>query len=152
MGVPFEKIDKSSGLLTYDYQTMSILKFFALTFSFITIFIFVFISINIIFSLLLKNEWIVLIISSFLLFSEQFYYARDKRELFSSGIEHFPQTVFEFGKIVTGEKNFLINMETLNYSKGILLMIISFIVIEFLVLLTMKIINKERFFNILKEV
>ena len=148
MGVPFEEIDKSSALLAYDYQMMSILKFFALTFSFVPIFMFVFIRLNIIFSLLFKNEWIVLILSSFLLFSEQFYYARDKRELFSIGIEHFPQTFFEFGKIVTGEKNFLMNMETLNYGKGILLMFISFIVIELLVLLSMKIINKERFFNI----
>src|SRR5690625_6565128 len=38
MGVPFEEIDKSSALLAYDYQMMSILKFFALTFSFVPIF------------------------------------------------------------------------------------------------------------------
>src|SRR5690625_3366684 len=112
MGVPVNELDESSTLLAYDYQTMSILKFFALTFSFVPIFMFVFIRLNIIFSLLFKNEWIVLILSSFLLFSEQFYYARDKRELFSIGIEHFPQTFFEFGKIVTGEKNFLMNMRS----------------------------------------
>lgn len=135
-------------LFIHEYSTISILKYFVLVLSFLPVFMLVFIRLNMIFSLFFKNEWIVILLSSLLLFSERFYYARDARTLFGFGIENFPQTFFDFGKIITGEKNFLINMSTLTYGKGILIMFISFILVEVLLFLSMKIVTKDRFFNV----
>lgn len=130
-----------------EYSTISILKYFVLTLSLAPLFMYLFIRINMMISLFLRNEWIVILLSSLLLFSERFYYARDKRTLFNIGIENFPQSFFDFGKIVTGEKNFLLNMNTLTYEKGIMLIIISLIVVELLLFISTKIVTRDRFFN-----
>jgi len=149
MGVPILSIIPDGPVwFIYEYGTISMIKYFALTLSFAPIFMYIFIRVNMIFSLLFKNEWVVILLSSFLLFSERLYYARDKRTLFNIGIDKFPQSFFDFGKIVTGEKNFLLNMNELTYGKGIVIMFISLIVVEILLLLAAKLVTKERFFNV----
>lgn len=132
---------------THEYEMLPIGKFLLLAMGFIPILVYLFIRLNMVLSLVLKNEWLVLLVSSLILFSERLYFTRTLRELFGIEISYFPQTYFEFGKVISGEKNFLVNLDTLTYAKAYLLFIITILVIEILLLLVSRIITKQRFYK-----
>lgn len=129
-----------------DYDVMSLGKYLLLSLSFIPILIYLFIRINVWLSLIFKNQWLVLLISTVFLFSEKVYFSRSTRELFGIEISNFPQTYFDFGRIITNGKNYLVNLDTITYVKGITVLCISIIVIEVLLLITSRIITKRRFY------
>ena len=130
-----------------DMEMISIGKFLLLAMGFIPILVYLFIRLNMVLSLVLKNEWLVLLVSSLILFSERIYFTRELREIGDIEISYLPQTYFEFGKVITGAKNFLVNLETITYSKGYLLFIISIVIIELLLVLISRIVNKQRFYQ-----
>ena len=130
-----------------DFEMISIGKFLLLAMGFIPILVYLFIRLNMVLSLVLKNEWLVLLVSSLILFSESIYFTRTLREIGGIEISHFPQTYFEFGKVITGAKNFLVNLETITYSKGYLLFIIAIVITELLLVLVSRIVNKQRFYQ-----
>src|SRR5690625_6089406 len=76
-----------------------------LSFAFLFLFYFIFVRLTLMLSLIFKNEWVILILTTLILFTEKFYYARDKRELFGKDVRFFPQTYLDIGKVITGEKN-----------------------------------------------
>jgi hypothetical protein len=129
------------------YDTISITRFLLLCAAILPLLIYLFIRVNAILGLVFKNTWLVLMISSVILFIERIYYSRTLRELFGIDISFFPQTYFEFGKVITGEKNFLINMESILYEKGIIVLIITVLVVEIFLFATSRIINKRRFYE-----
>ncbi|MED1560872.1 hypothetical protein AJ85_08380 [Alkalihalobacillus alcalophilus ATCC 27647 = CGMCC 1.3604] len=130
-----------------DYDTMTIGTFLLTTMSFIPICVFLLIRLNVCLNLLVKNQWVVLVISSLLLFSEHFYFNRTTRELFGYEVSFFPQTYFDFGKVITGEKSFLINLETITYTRGIMVLLITILIVEILLFFTAKYVNKRRFYK-----
>ncbi|QUW20320.1 hypothetical protein JSQ81_10595 [Sporosarcina sp. Marseille-Q4063] len=130
-----------------DSEMISIGKFLLLAIGFIPILVYFFIRLNMVLSLVLKNEWLVLLVSSLILFSERIYFTRTLREILGVEISHFPQTYFEFGKVITGAKNFLVNLETITYSKGYLLFIIAIVITELLLVLVSRIVDKQRFYQ-----
>ncbi|MCG7344611.1 hypothetical protein MHZ92_10720 [Sporosarcina sp. ACRSL] len=129
-----------------DYDVISIAVFLGKTLIVVPLLIFLFVRLNVIFGLLFKNEWLVLLFSSFILFSDRIFVSRTERELFGIDISFFPQTYFDFGKIVDGEKNFLLNTETITYAKGIIVLLVTLAVIELVIFILSKIINKRRFY------
>ena len=128
-------------------EMISIGKFLLLAMGFIPILIYLFIRLNMVLSLVLKNEWLVLLVSSLILFSERIYFTRELREIGGIEISYLPQTYFEFGKVITGAKNFLVNLETITYSRGYFLFLIAIVVIELLLILISRIVNKQRFYQ-----
>jgi hypothetical protein len=139
--VPGEEID------FMDSEMISIGRFLLFALGFIPILVYLFTRLNMVLSLVLKNEWLVLLVSSLILFSESIYFTRTLREIGGIEISRFPQTYFEFGKVITGMKNFLVNLETITYSKGYLLFIIAIVIIELLLVLVSRIVNKQRFYQ-----
>jgi hypothetical protein len=139
--VPGEEID------FMDSEMISIGRFLLFALGFIPILVYLFTRLNMVLSLVLKNEWLVLLVSSLILFSESIYFTRTLREIGGIEISRFPQTYFEFGKVITGMKNFLVNLETITYSKGYLLFIITIVTIELLLVLVSRIVNKQRFYQ-----
>ena len=129
-----------------DYDVISIAVFLGKTLAVVPLLIFLFVRLNVILGLLFKNEWLVLLISSVILFSDRLFVSRTTRELFGVDISFFPQTYFDFGKIVDGEKNFLLNTETITYAKGIVVLLVTLAVIELVIYILSKIINKRRFY------
>ena len=129
-----------------DYDVISIAAFLGKTLIVVPLLIFLFIRLNVILGLLFKNEWLVLLVSSLILFSDRLFVSRTTRELFGIDISFFPQTYFDFGKIVDGEKNFLLNTETITYAKGIVVLLVTLAVIELVIFILSKIINKRRFY------
>jgi hypothetical protein len=139
--VPGEEID------FMDSEMISIGRFLLLALGFIPILVYLFTRLNMVLSLVLKNEWLVLLVSSLILFSESIYFTRTLREIGGIEISSFPQTYFAFGKVITGMKNFLVNLDTITYSKGYLLFIIAIVIIELLLVLVSRIVNKQRFYQ-----
>lgn len=129
-----------------EYDVISIGNFLAKTLIVVPLLSLLFIRLNVILSLLFKNEWIVLIVSSLILFLERFYFSRTTRELFGIDISYFPQTYFDIGNVLTGEKNFLVNIESITYTKGIVILLIAFVLIEILVFFMSKIVSKRQFY------
>ncbi|MDN4608000.1 hypothetical protein [Sporosarcina highlanderae] len=129
-----------------DYSVISMAAYLGKTLLALPLLVILFVRLNIVLSLLFKNEWIVLFISSLILFSERLYFTRSTRELFGKDISLFPQTYFDFGKIVDGEKNFLLNTEAITYSNGITVLLITYLVIEVILFIVSLIINKRRFY------
>lgn len=131
-----------------NYDLMKIGKFLLLCLAFLSLFIVLFTRLNMVFSLFFKNTWIVLILSSMILFMEQIYISRTSRDLFGIDIGSFPQTYFDFGNVITGERMFLLNIDSITYEKGFLIISISILVVEIILFLAMKIIGKRRFYKL----
>lgn len=129
-----------------DYDVMSIASFLGKTLIAVPLLVYLFIRLNVILGLLFKNEWLVLLVSSLLLFSDRLFVSRTTREIFGKDISFFPQTYFDFGKIVNGDKSFLLNTETITYMKGIVVLFVTIAVIELMLFILSKIINKRRFY------
>ncbi|MCM3711513.1 hypothetical protein [Sporosarcina luteola] len=130
-----------------EYSVVSLAAYLGKTLVVVPLLVMLFVRLNVVLSLLFKNEWIVLFISSLILFSERLYYARSTQELFGKDISLFPQTYFDFGKIVDGEKNFLLNTETITYAKGVLVLLITYFIIEVILFIVSHVINKRRFYQ-----
>lgn len=101
--VPSTQPDDYFGYRFSEYDSITIARFLLLALGIIPILVYLFIRINAILSLLFKNSWLVLMISTVLLFSERIYYSRTLNELFGVDISYFPQTYFDFGRIISGK-------------------------------------------------
>lgn len=145
MQVPVSLVQETFTL--EDYGTMSLGKFLLLAASLIPILIFLFIRLNMVFSLMLKNTWVVLAAGTLVLFSELLYFSRRTRELFGLDLSFFPQTYFDFGKVVTGEKNYLVNLNSITYEKGLIVLLVSIVVVELLLFAVSRIVNRRRFYG-----
>lgn len=130
-----------------NYNTITIAKLLGLIAVAVVLLVFLFVRLNILLSLLVKNEWAVLLLSTVILFSERIYYTRDTRELFGIDVGSWPQTYFDFGKVVTGDKNFLLNIQSVTVMKGFAVLLITIAVIEVLLFIASRIVNKRRFYG-----
>ncbi|SES61741.1 hypothetical protein SAMN05216389_10128 [Oceanobacillus limi] len=145
--IPSTEPDDYFGYRFSEYETITMLKFFLLVLGIIPILVYLFIRLNAILSLLFKNSWLVLMISSAILFSERIYYSRTLTELFGFEISNFPQTYFDFGRIISGEKYYLVHLESISYQQGILVLLITVFILEIILLIVSRIMNKRRFYQ-----
>ena len=81
-----------------DYSVITIAAYLGKTLIVVPLLIYLFIRLNVIWGLLLKNQWIVLLIGSLVLFSERFYLTRSTREIFGKDIDLFPRRILIMGK------------------------------------------------------
>ncbi|GKV70610.1 hypothetical protein NCCP2716_31080 [Sporosarcina sp. NCCP-2716] len=130
-----------------EYGVMSILKFLGLSLLAVPLLVFLVIRLNVILGLLFKNEWIVLLLGTLAVFSERLYATRSTRELAGIDVSYFPQTYFDFGKIVTGEKNFLLNTETITLGKGFAVLLITLLILETILFVLSRVITKRRLYQ-----
>ncbi|MCM3759129.1 hypothetical protein M3197_16965 [Sporosarcina aquimarina] len=130
-----------------EYGVISMVKFIGLSLAALPLLVFLLIRINVILSLLLKNEWLVLLFGTFVIFSERLYDARTTRDILGIDISYFPQTYFDFGKIVTGEKNFLLNTETITLAKGVIVLLIASAIIETVLFVLSRVVTKRRLYQ-----
>lgn len=145
--IPSTQPDEFFGYRFSEFDTISTAKFLLLALGIIPILSYLFIRINAIFNLVFKNSWIVLMVSTLLLFSERIYYSRTLTELFGIEISNLPQTYFDFGRLISGEKFYLVHLESITYEKAIIVLLITILVVEVLLFITSRIINKRRFYQ-----
>lgn len=130
-----------------DYGTMATWLFFLQSCVLGILIIYLFIRVNMVLSLVVKNTWFVLMVSSVLLFIEKIYFSSRTRELFGFDISNFPQTYFDFAKVITGEKNYLVNVETIDFQKGLVVLLLMLVVVEIALYLSSRLVHRRRFFQ-----
>ncbi|MFS0672083.1 hypothetical protein [Ornithinibacillus sp. 179-J 7C1 HS] len=145
--LPSSQPDDYFGYRFAEFDTISIGKFLLLACGIIPILSYLFIRLNAILSLLFKNSWIVLMISSVILFSERIYYSRTLTELFGINVSNLPQTYFDFGRVISGEKYYLVNVEAITYSKAFIVLLCTILVIELALFIVSRIVSKRRFYR-----
>ncbi|WP_042224263.1 hypothetical protein [Oceanobacillus manasiensis] len=139
-------VKTNGNMMREDYAFIAFGDFLLKTSSLMVVLIYLFTRLSTVLSLLFKNQWIVLFIGTIVLFSQQFYYSRIKKSLFGMDVSNFPQTYFEFGNVVKGEKIFLLNLDTITYAKGITVLLITVVLIEITLFFVSKLIKKRRFY------
>ncbi|AVR00010.1 hypothetical protein OBCHQ24_13645 [Oceanobacillus iheyensis] len=139
-------VTAAGNIMRENYAFIAFGEFLLKACSLVVILIYLFTRLSTLLSLLFKNQWIVLFIGTIVLFSERFYYSRSTRNLFGMDVSNFPQTYFEFGNVVTGEKTFLLNLDTITYTKGITVLLITLILLEITLFFVSQLINKRRFY------
>lgn len=145
--ITLPRAEPEYGFSFNQYDTISLGKFLMKGLAFFFILIYLFIRLNAMLGLLFKNAWLVLMVSTVLLFSELIYFSRTTNKLFGIDISNFPQTYFEFGKIISGEKMFLVNVESITYGKGLIVLAITLLIIEIALYVTSRFITKRRFYH-----
>ncbi|MEN2767596.1 hypothetical protein [Ornithinibacillus xuwenensis] len=145
--LPSSQPDDYFGYRFSEYDTISIAKFLLLALGMIPILVYLFIRLNAILSLIFKNSWIVLMVSSVILFSERIYYSRTLTDLFGIEISNLPQTYFDFGRVISGEKFYLVHLESITYEKGILVLLCTILVLEICLFVVSRIVSKRRFYR-----
>lgn len=127
------------------FGLMSIGDYLVQVFPFAVLFIFLMIRLIVLFSLLFKNEVVVLALGIFAVVFEKIYYSRHMRDIFGVNLSFFPQTYIDFGKVVSGEKNFLLNTPSITVEKGLLVVGATILVVEGLLWIATKYIPRQRF-------
>lgn len=99
---------------------------------------------NTLFSLLFKQEVVVLIIGAFMILFQQLYYGPKTTELLGIDISWFPQTYLEIGKIVTGRVSEALLL-TDYYSRGLMVIAAAVLITEGLNVIAAKKITRQAF-------
>ncbi|UJF15480.1 hypothetical protein LZ578_11000 [Jeotgalibaca sp. MA1X17-3] len=112
------------------YPMISIGLFLLKILPFLLMITYLFVRLSVLFSLLFRQEVMVFLAGLFLLLFEQLYFSRTTRKILGIPIGYFPQTYFDYGKVITGEKNYLMNTGSITYDRGLFVLIVSTIVLE----------------------
>lgn len=112
------------------YNLMSIKSFSLQAIPFFAILTYLFVRFTALFSLIFRQEVVVFLAGVFTLLFERLYFSRTTRHLLGIDISQFPQTYFDFGKVITGEKNFLINIGTISVEKGLISLLVLVVIVE----------------------
>lgn len=131
-----------------NYHLMQLGKFLLLSAAFLCLFTVLLTRLNMVFSLIFRNAWVVLMICSIILFAEQIYLTRTSREIFGIDIAFLPQTYFDFANVITGERMYLLNTDSITYTRGLLVIGITIIVVEIMLFIMSKTIGKRRFYQV----
>ena len=96
------------------------------------------------FSLLVKHDVVVLILSVFVLMFPQLYYSPGTSELFGVSATWFPQTYFHFGEVASGRMA-LDLMTYTPYVRGLIVLVVTILVLELLNWIVSKKITRQAF-------
>ena len=131
-----------------NYQVKPVGWFFIRSFPFIFVLFYLFSRLNTLLSLWTKQSVITMVIGMFVVLFQFIYYGADLGELGGIDISYFPQTYINIGNIITGRFEFQIAQEIPElYTRGLLVLTISIILIEFLIYLTSKKITRQVFLS-----
>lgn len=140
----FETVPEGEPFHQSFLATISLSEFFIRAFPFLALLLYGFTRLNTAFSLLLKQDVIVLIASTFLLLFPFLYYGEETTELLGVHLSWFPQTYFSFGEVVTGRVELML-AETIPLSRGLLVLGITILTLEVLNYILSKLITRQKF-------
>ncbi len=133
-------------LLMMDAAGLMPIKTFLLkALPFLGLLLYLFVRLTALFSLFFRQSVVVFVAGIFTLLFERLYFNRTTRDIFGSDISNFPQTYFDFGKVISGEKNFLLNTGTVTVEKGLLVLLLTVVGVELLLAVTAYLRNRQRF-------
>lgn len=114
-----------------NYQVKTIGWFMVRSFPFIVLLPYLFTRLNTLLSLLTRQSVVTMVVGIFTVLFQFIYYGAGSARLVGINLSYFPQTYIDFGSIITGRFEFqmLEAIPTL-YSRGLLVLFASIIVIE----------------------
>lgn len=127
------------------FTLVSIGSFLAQALPFLIVFIYFFTRLSAFWSLIFKQEVVVFLAGLFTLLFEKLYFSRTTRDLLGIDISYFPQTYFDFGKVMTGEKNYLLNTSTVTAGRGIVVVLVAVVCLELLLALAARLRTRQTF-------
>lgn len=129
-----------------NYQVKTIGWFMLRALPFVILLGYLFTRLNTLLSLWTKQAVVTMIIGIFMVLFQFIYYGADYARLARVDITYLPQTYIDFGSILTGRFEFQIleAIPTL-YSRGLLVLLVSILVVELLTYLTSKKITRQGF-------
>lgn len=137
------------GFLNQDnFQIETIGWFILRAIPYLGILAYLFTRLNTLFSLWTKQSVVTMVLGIFTLLFQFIYYGSDSEELLGMDISLFPQTYFDFGKVLTGrfEQQLLIEIPNL-FTRGLIVLGTTVLIIEMLIFISTKIITRQKFIS-----
>lgn len=129
-----------------NFQIQTIGWFFIRALPYILLLGYLFTRINTLFSLWTKQAVVTMAMGMFLVMFQFLYYGSDATELLGIEITNFPQTYFDFGKIITGRFEYQVGEAfPALVSHGFLVLTLTIIVVEVLIYVSSKKITRQKF-------
>lgn len=131
-----------------NYQIMPIGRFLLQAIPYLLLLGYLFTRLNTLFSLWTRQSVVTMVLGIFTVLFQFIYYGSESTELLGIDISLFPQTYIDFGKVLTGrlEQQLLIAIPTL-FSRGLIVLGLSVVVIEVLIYISSKRITRQRFLS-----
>lgn len=126
------------GLMTIGSFMIQILPFFLL----IT---YLMVRMSGLFSLWFKHDVVVMAAGFFALMFEKLYFDRRMRGIAGIPLGFYPQTYIDYGKIVSGEKSFLLNTDSITIQRGIVVLLVTIGFIEGLLWISATIKHRQKY-------
>lgn len=143
--VPLYTYSDDPELLMDAAGLIAIKTFLIKTLPFLALVLYLFVRLTALFSLFFRQSVVVFVAGIFTLLFERLYFSRTNRDIFGSDISNFPQTYFDFGKVISGEKNFLLNTGTVTIEKGLLVLALTVVGVEVLLAVTAYLRSRQHF-------
>lgn len=129
-----------------NFQIQTIGWFFIRALPYLVLLGYLFARMNTLFSLWTKQSVVTMALSMFLVLFQFIYYGSDATELLGLDITNFPQTYFDFGKILTGRFELQVGLELPGLaSHGLLVLGVTIAIVEGILYMSSKKITRQKF-------
>ena len=126
------------------WSVIDLSTFFIRALPLLALLLYGFTRLNTLISLIVKQDVVVLIATSFALLFPFLYYGEETTELLGLNISWYPQTYYQVGGAATGMIDAIVQ-EPVPYSRGIVVLLVTLLIIEGLNYLTSKLITRQTF-------
>lgn len=137
---------------SFDYTTnedvfglMTIGSFLKQTAPFLFLITYLMIRLSAVFSLWFKNDMVVMAAGFFVVLFEKLYFDRRMQTLLGAPLGYFPQTYFDYGKVVAGEKNFLLNTDSISIQRGLIVLAVTVLAVEIMLWFTASVQTRQKY-------
>ncbi|TVT27799.1 hypothetical protein FO441_08830 [Salinicoccus cyprini] len=128
-----------------NFSTRSVSIFVAMSAVFILLLVYLFVRLNAWLSLVFRHDVVVMIIGFLLVGFNRIYNGGGEATIFGISSQYFPHNYFEFGQVLSGERNFLAMTNGFSFLTGTLVLTASILILEVLLLLTAKWMDRQKF-------
>ena len=127
----------------FGYQNAWI--YVGLSMVFILVMMYVLIRVSMLFSLIFRQDMIVLVLSILLVTVSSIYLADSSAGIFGIDPWYLPHNYIEIGRVLMGEMNYIAFTDQFTFVNGLIAMAFTLLVVEVLLFVTSFIMNRQRF-------
>lgn len=127
------------------FEVQNAWAYVGLSIIFILVMMFVIIRISMLFSLIFRQDMIVLVLGVLLVTITSIYLADGSEPIFGIDPWYLPQNYIEIGRVLMGEQNYIAFTDQFTFTNGLITMGMTLLVVEVLLLIASFIMNRQRF-------
>lgn len=128
-----------------NFFTVPITKIIGQSLILTAILIYLFIRLNALFSLIFRQDVIVMIAGFTIIAFNRLYSGGGEDKFLGIGAHIFPQNYFEFGNILSGRQNFLTLSNNFTFDTALIVLIITIIIIEIILGILAGLVTRQKF-------